>query len=714
MVTDRNDLDEQLFETFAGGRVLLAPNVPAMATSGDDLRERLDRQAGGVVFTTIQKFQEEHGLVSDRPNVVVMADEAHRSQYGFVDGKARWMREVLPNATFVGFTGTPIAKEDANTRAVFGDYADTYGVRQAVQDRATVPILYEAKVIPLVKDEAGTAEAEKMIAEVAGADDRGEEADAGVQVRLEDLLGAPQRIEELAAFVVKHWEERHAAMEGKAMVVTASREIAMNLHDAVVALRPEWHADDDDAGELKVVMTEGVPPQRRGEEDAAYRRRVDPVRDRLAEHGRTKARRKKLAERFKDAADDFRVAIVCDMWLTGFDVPSAHTMYLDKPLSGHNLMQAIARVNRVHGDKPGGVVVDTINLTDALADAMATYAAATEEDETPIANVQDQAVPAMQEAYEKLQGFFHGFDYASLLDAPPERLLNGYREAADFVLDLRNDNDSSADADGDGENPRWMRYRTLVKALSVAFALAVPRPETQAIASELSFFQKLAAAISKTLADDAPAPSGSISEVNAAVRQVLGGAVAAGEAIDLFGVAGLEESRVELLSDEFLERVAAMKQKNVALEALRRLLNKQIRTTERKNVVQSRRFREALEDAMIRYTNKQITTAEMIAHLLDLAGKMREERARGRAEGLGDDEIAFYDALAENGSAKEVMKSDDLRLMARKLTEMVRNLPKLDWSDRESVRLSSAVMSRGCWPVMATRRTCQRAQPILY
>ncbi|MEM6552944.1 MAG: type I restriction endonuclease subunit R [Planctomycetota bacterium] len=668
VVTDRNDLDEQLFGTFVGGRDLLR-QTPVMAESRAHLGELLDRAAGGVVFTTIQKFAESHERVSQRTNVVVMTDEAHRSQYGFVDGGARFMREALPGATFVGFTGTPIEKADANTRGVFGEYADVYDVKQAVDDGATVPIYYEPRIVKLTVDEAGAAEAERLIAEAAGQSEA--DGDADVRVRMLDLIGAPDRVERLAAFIVEHWEQRRRAMEGKAMVVTASRDIAARLYAAIAALRPDWHADDDEQGAMKVVMTSGPDDP-------------EPMR----RHARSKAERKRLADRFKDPATDFRLAIVCDMWLTGFDVPCAHTMYLDKPLVGHNLMQAIARVNRVYGDKPGGLIVDTINLTDALADALDVYANATASDDKPVKAIQDQAVPALLEAFEAIGVFFAGFDYTRALDATPREVVPLYLAAADYVLAQPGQKSETEDKDG-GPNPGYQHFAVLVKRLATAFALAVPRDETRKIAPHLAFFQHMLASIRKDLDDrrDHSTSNGTAHrDVNLAVRQVLGGAVDAGEVIDLFAVAGLDDARLDILSEEFLGRVSVMEQKNLALEALRKLLQDQIKSSERRNLVQARRFREALEDAMMKYTNKQITTAEMIAHLIELAHVVREERARGRAEGMSEEEIAFYDALAENGSAKEVMKSDALREMARKLTEMIRVMPKLDWTQRESVR----------------------------
>lgn len=653
MITDRNDLDDQLFGTFAAGRALLRQD-PVQAESRDHLRQLLHRASGGVVFTTIQKFTEAHGVISERANVVVMADEAHRSQYGFVDGGARWMREALPKATFVGFTGTPLERDDKNTIHVFGEYADVYDIRQAVEDGATKPLYYESRIVKLTVDDAGATAAEEKLREAKQADAEGEEVEDRIRIPLEALVGAQERIERLAAFIVDHWEKRRSAMEGKAMVVTMSRDIAARLYEAIKALRPDWHDPDDEQGWMKVVVT--------GTAD-------DP--EPLRSHVRSKAARKRLADRFKNAADDLRLVIVCDMWLTGFDCPPAHTMYLDKPLAGHNLMQAIARVNRVYGEKPGGLIVDLLGLADALADALATYTQAGGTGEA-VRQVQDEAVPAMQAAFEKLRGFFHGCDYAAALAAEPRDVLPVYLRAIDRVF---------AQADG------WKRLRTFVKQLSAAFALAVPRPETEAIVDHLAFFQRVSAMIRKRLADDTGRDGRRRQrDVDAAVRQVIGGAVDADDVIDLFAVAGLDDARLDILSDEFLQRVAALEQKNLALETLRKLLADQIRATERKNIVQSKKFREALEDAMLCYTNKAISTAELIARLIDLAKHLRDAQKHGESLGLSEQETAFYDALAENGSAKDIMKSDTLRLMARELAEMIKKMPKLDWTQRESVR----------------------------
>lgn len=657
MITDRNDLDGQLFDTFSDGRALLR-QMPIQADSRNHLKELLDRAVGGVIFSTIQKFSEAHGAISERSNIVVIADEAHRSQYGFLDGGARWMRDALPNATFVGFTGTPLDRDDKNTFHVFGDEAvDVYDIHQAVEDGATKPLYYESRIVKLSIDDEAVTDAEEHVAEVARAEKLGLEIETPVRVRVEDLVGAPERIKRLAAFIVDHWEKRRAVMEGKAMVVTMSRDIAARLYTAIKELRPEWHNADDEAGMMKVVMTGST-------EDSEH----------IRSHVRTKAARQRLAERFKNPHDDFRLVIVVDMWLTGFDCPPAHTMYLDRPLGGHTLMQAIARVNRVFGDKPGGLIVDLIGLFDQLEEAMATYTRSGGSGEM-VRKVQDQAVPAMQAVFEKLQDFFHGYDYTAALGVDPETVTEEYLNALDHVL-----------KQPDGRK----RFLTLVKELSMAFALVVPRPEADEIVDHLLVFQQLSAVIRKELAedngDDGEDGTNNQQKVDVAVRQLIGGAVRANEVIDLFSQKGLEHGKLGILSEEFLSGIAGMEQKNLALATLERILRGQIRVVERTNIVQSKKFREALEEALLRYSAKAITTSEVIDRLLEIANRMRAASERGEDLGLSDEEIAFYDALAENESAREVMQDEVLFSIAQELTRIVRKMPKLDWSERESVR----------------------------
>jgi type I restriction enzyme R subunit len=662
IVTDRNDLDNQLFDTFANGRALLR-QPPEQAESRDDLAAKLDRASGGVVFTTLQKFEQRADSISERANIVVLADEAHRSQYGFVDGGARWMREALPNATFVGFTGTPIEHGDKNTQAVFGDYTDVYDIRQAIDDNATVPIYYEMRLVKLLVDQEEAAVAEEHIAALAAADREGQEVPHDVEVASEQVIGSPDRVAKVAREIVDHFEKRREAIEGKAMAVCMSREICMDLYDAIRALRPDWHADDDNAGFMKVVMDANVPRQRDKESDADYERRVERVKY----HGRTKGRRESLAKRFKGVEDDLRLVIVCDMWLTGFDCPPMHTMYLDKPLAGHNLMQAIARVNRVFGDKPGGVVVDFLGIAEQLRDAVQTYTQAGGVG-SPVADIQKEAIPLMQRHFEELTSYFHGLDTTNYFDGDPADRIRAVTQGVDFVVE---------------NDDKKRRFLDMVAKLSKTFALSVPLSETEPIRDPLAFFQAVRAAIRKRLSSDGTPPT---SDMRGAVRQVIAGTVFSDGVIDLYQAAGLPEQNVGILSDEFLDRLASLPEKNLALETLRKLLNDQVRSRERVNIVQSRKFREALEQALVRYNNRAITTAQVIEEMIHLAREFQATIRRGEATGLTEDEIAFYDALANNESAKQAMQDDSLRFIARELANKIRDKTTLDWTQREAVR----------------------------
>ncbi|MDF2369930.1 MAG: type I restriction endonuclease subunit R [Rhizobiaceae bacterium] len=662
VVTDRNDLDGQLFGTFADGRALLRQD-PEQAADREDLFNKLNRASGGVIFTTIQKFEERAEPVSERSNIVVLADEAHRSQYGFLKGGARWMRENLPNATFVGFTGTPIEDDDRSTRGVFGIDIDIYDIKQAIDDNATVPIYYEMQLIKLLPDDEGIKEAERLIAEAADAEDAGSSADTDIAVPLEELAGANERIETLAAQIVSHFEQRSEVIDGKAMIVCMSRNICMDLYDHIVALRPDWHADEDDAGAIKVVMDANVGKKRPGETDEVYAARAE----RTKYHGRTRARREKLANRLKNNDDSLKLVIVCDMWLTGFDCPSLHTMYLDKPLAGHNLMQVIARVNRVFGDKPGGVIVDYLGIADQLRDAIQTYTQAGGEGK-PVERIQDQAVPLMLRHSEELETFFSNFDYMSLVRGPEADQLRAIIDGADYVLQQEN-----------GKK----RFTEMTARLSKTFALSVPRPETQLIRDHLSYYQNVRAAIRKRFNDES---GGRANANSAAVKQVISGAIRTDGVIDLFAVAGLPDTNVGILSDEFLDRLAALPQKNLALETLKKLLSDQIRTRERINIVQSRSFRESLEGVLTRYSNRAISTAQVIEELIGLAKTISSAIAEGQETGLSEEEIAFYQALADNASAKQAMQDDTLKQIARELAESIKRKATLDWTQRDTVR----------------------------
>jgi type I restriction enzyme R subunit len=662
VVTDRNDLDGQLFGTFADGRALLR-QAPEQAESRDDLAAKLNRASGGVVFTTIQKFEERAEAVSERSNIVVLADEAHRSQYGFLKGGARWMRENLPNATFVGFTGTPVEGDDRSTRGVFGEDIDIYDIKQAIDDNATVPIFYEMQLIKLLPNEAGISEAERLIAEAAEADEVGSSDEPDITVPLETLAGSKERLETLAQQIVTHFEGRAEVIDGKAMIVCMSREICMDLYEEITSLRPTWHAEEDELGFIKVVMDANVGKKRPDESEQAYADRSEQTK----KHGRTKSRREKLANRFKDDADSLKLVIVCDMWLTGFDCPPLHTMYLDKPLSGHNLMQAIARVNRVFGDKPGGVVVDYLGIADQLRDAIQTYTQAGGEGK-PIERIQEEAVPVMQRHAEELATFFDGFDYVPLIRGSHTDQLRAIIDGANYVF---------------GQENGKKRFMNMVALLSKAFALAVPLPATSVVRDHLSFYQNVRAAIRKRL-DDGTSRKGDTN--SSAVRQVISGAIKADGIIDLFAVAGLPEANVGILSDEFLDRLAALPQRNLALETLKKLLSDQIKSRERINIVQSRSFRESLEGVLSRYSNRAISTAQVIEELIGLAKSIASAIEEGRETGLSEDEVAFYQALSDNESAREVLNDHTLRRIARELAESIKRKATLDWAQRDAVR----------------------------
>jgi type I restriction enzyme R subunit len=659
VITDRNDLDDQLFTTFSRCRDLLRQD-PVQARDRAHLRELLQVASGGVVFTTIQKFfPEERGerypLLSERSNIVVIADEAHRSQYGFIEGFARHMRDALPNATFVAFTGTPVELEDRDTRAVFGDYIDVYDIERAVEDGATVPIYYESRLAKLDLPEEEKPRIDEEFEEVT----EGEEAEHKERLKtkwaqLEAVVGTERRLAMVAGDLVEHFERRLAAMDGKAMVVCMSRRICVDLYEQIVRLRPEWHADDDAAGVVKVVMTGSAS---------------DPVT--WQPHIRNKARRELLARRFRDPADPLKVVIVRDMWLTGFDAPPLHTMYLDKPMRGHTLMQAIARVNRVFRDKPGGLVVDYIGIADELRKALRVYTESGGRGQVAID--QDQAVRTMQEWYEVARALLHGFDLGPLLGARPKERLGLLPAAVERVL-----------AQDDGRE----RFVKAVVGLSKAFALAVPHPEAMAIRDEVGLFQEIKAWLVKT-----NGPGGGREEdLDHAVRQIVSDAIAPQGVIDIFEAAGLPKPDLSLLSEEFLAEVRELPHRNLAVELLRKLLADEIRVRARRNVVQSRRFSELLEAAIRRYHNRQIETAEVIEELIELARQMREAQRRGEELDLTDEELAFYDALETNDSAVAVLGDETLRTIARELTEAVRRNATIDWTQKESAQARLRVM----------------------
>ena len=659
MLTDRNDLDDQLFGTFARCRDLLR-QPPVQAENRADLREKLRVASGGVVFTTIQKFfPEEKGdrqpVLSDRRNIVVIADEAHRSQYDFIDGFARHMRDALPHASFIGFTGTPIEKADANTRAVFGEYISVYDIQRAVIDGATVPIYYESR---LAKLELKASERPKI-------DPRFEEVTEGEEVerkeklkskwaQLEAVVGSENRVKLIARDLVEHYENRLATMEGKAMIVCMSRRICVELYRAITALRPKWQHDEDDQGEIKVVMTGSAS---------------DPMD--WQTHIRNKPRREALAQRFRKATDPFRIVIVRDMWLTGFDAPSLHTMYVDKPMRGHGLMQAIARVNRVFKDKPGGLVVDDLGLADELKQALATYTESGGTGKTAID--QAEAVALMLEKYEICRGLFHGYNWSKWVTGKPQDRLSLLPAAQEHILAL------------DDGKTRLLRS---VTELSQAFALAVPHQDALRIRDDVGFFQAVRAVLAKSAAGEQKSDE----ELDHAIRQIVSKAVSSDEVVDIFAAAGLKKPDISILSDQFLAEIRGMPQRNLAVELLQKLLKGEIRARSKRNVVQARSFAELLELAIRKYQNRAIETAQVIEELIGLAKDMRKANARGEELNLTEEELAFYDALEVNDSAVKVLGEPTLVKIARELVETVRKNVTIDWTARENVRAQLRVI----------------------
>ncbi|KGJ22828.1 type I restriction endonuclease subunit R [Paracoccus sanguinis] len=683
VITDRNDLDDQLFGTFSMCRDLIR-QTPIQADSRDDLQAALSRASGGVIFTTIQKFSPATGeatypMLSDRRNIVVIADEAHRSQYGFrarieqktgeiAYGFAKYLRDALPNASFIGFTGTPIEKDDVNTPAVFGEYIDVYDISRAVEDGATVPIYYESR---LARIEIPDEEKPKIDAEI---EELTEDEATTEQERIkrkwatvEALVGSEKRLAMVATDLVRHFEDRVAAMDGKAMVVCMSRRICVALYDQIVKLRPGWHSDDDAAGKIKVVMTGSA---------------ADPQG--WQPHIGTKARRDLLAKRAKDPKDTLKLVIVRDMWLTGFDAPSMHTMYIDKPMKGHGLMQAIARVNRVFSDKPAGLVVDYIGIAQNLKNALGQYS---DSDQRQTGIDEAEAVAVLLEKYEVVKAMYHGFDYArGLMGTPHERLVV-LAEAIEWILGCQHAA-ATKESNEDGKRREHRRYQDAVLALSKAFALASASDEARNIREEVGFFQAVRAALVKS----ATSAGKSAADREFAIQQILDRAVVSTEIVDILAAAGITTPDISILSDEFLAEVQQLEKKNLALEALRKLLNDEIRSRSKANVVETKRFSERLEAAIARYHTNAISTVELLQELIDLAKEVRTARRRGQDEGLSQDEIAFYDALAENESAVELMGNDSLKVIAHELLVSLKGSVSVDWSHRESARARMRVL----------------------
>ena len=671
VLNDRNDLDDQLFGTFSRCHELLRQK-PEQATTREQLKELLQVSSGGVVFTTIQKFfpegkAREYPLLSERRNIIVIADEAHRSQYGFglkvprnVDkealkyGYAKYLRDALPNATFIAFTGTPIEKADRSTPAVFGKIIDAYDVNQAVEDGSTVRIYYESRLAKLeIKPEERPYIDQEFEEVTEGEETYSKEYLKSKWSRLEKVVGSPERIKRIAKDIVEHWDNRVSVLDGKAMIVCMSRRICIDLHNEIVKLKPAWYSKDDDKGILKVVMTGSAA-------DGAE----------WQEHIRNKQRRHDLGERMKDPSDPMKIAIVRDMWLTGFDAPSLHTMYLDKPMKGHTLMQAIARVNRVFKDKQGGLIVDYIGIANELRMALAEY---TETDRKLTGIPQELAVAKMKEKYEVVTALFHGFNYKRFFTAPADGRMSTMMQAMEHILK---------------QDKGKERYLKEVNTLLWAFALAIPNEEALKIREDVGFFQAVKAAIVK----NTETKTAQTQDVDSAIKQIVSKAIISDRVIDVFAAAGLKKPDVSILSDEFLENVKEMPQKNLAFETLKRLLADEIRFRQKKNLIQARSFEELLGKAIKAYTNKSIETAEVIEQLIDLAKKMREEQKRGTQLNLTEEEVAFYDALADNESARQVLGDQTLKTMSRELVDMIRKNVTIDWTLRDSVQAKLRVM----------------------
>jgi type I restriction enzyme, R subunit len=677
ILTDRNDLDDQLFDTFAGCRQLLRQD-PQQANNRDAVRELLNVASGGIVFTTVQKFAPEEGetiypQISDRTNIVVLADEAHRSQYGFKAkqvnikdeagnligkqtryGFAKYIRDALPNATFVGFTGTPVEQADKNTPEIFGKYIDIYDIAQAVEDGATVPIYYESRLVQVDLDEQGR-QLLKELDEDLSFEDLGTTQQAKArQTQIEAIVGSSQRLETIAQDLITHFEQRQTVNRGKGMIVTLSRRIAANLYDQIIQLRPNWHSEDLNSGKIKVVMTATASDE-----------------GNLVKHHTNKKNRQALAQRLKDPANDLELVIVCDMWLTGFDAPCLHTMYIDKPMKGHNLMQAIARINRVYFEKQGGLIVDYLGVAQELKNALSFYAQSGGKGDLTLD--QDVAIGLLLTKLEVVEDIIAGFNYQPYFTASTGDRLNILKSATNYVADPQ------------------IKERLLdaVTALSKIYALTAHNPEAIAQAERISFFQAIQASLRKLEPID-----GNLSniEIETAIRQVVDQALVSDTIINIFDEAGIKNPDLSIISDEFLEEVEGMEHQNLAIELLKKLLRDEIKAQRRTNIVRSRQLSEMLENALRRYKNQAISVTEVLQELIGMGKDVQAAKQRGEELGLEPYEIAFYDALAQNESARDVMGQAQLRELAIVLVARIRKTASIDWNLKESVRSRMKVM----------------------
>jgi type I restriction enzyme, R subunit len=668
VVTDRNDLDDQLFLTFSNSAELLRQK-PQQAKDRKHLRELLSVESGGIIFTTVHKFtpgedEDTYPILTERRNVIVIADEAHRSQYGFqaemvTDGDeanvkygyAKYMRDALPNASFIGFTGTPVELADKNTPAVFGDYIDIYDMSRAVEDGTTVKIYYESRIARLELSETERPVIDDEYEEITEYQEYTQkERLKSKWARLEALAGAEKRVKQVAKDIVEHFEQRQKAISGKAMIVVMSRRIAIDMYKAIVALRPDWHSDDDSEGKIKVVMTGSSSDPQEWQPYIGNKRR-----------------REFLAKRMKDVNDPLQIVIVRDMWLTGFDVPSMHTLYVDKPMKGHNLMQAIARVNRVFRDKPGGLVVDYIGIADMLKSALQQY---TENDRKTAGIDTDQAVDFMLEKLQLIREMLHGHDYSKFRSDKASERMKAIVETVDYVLGL-----------GDQGKRNFLNY---VTELAKAYALCSTTEAAEEVNLEIGFFKAVKSGIVKIATTENKKKSAS--ELDAQLNQLISKSIISDEVVDILEAVGLQKPNIAILSDEFLEHVRGLKQKNLAVELLRRLLQGKVKSISRLNYVQSRKFSEMLDEAVRKYNNRTIETTQVIEELIQMAKEMNEAVKRGENLGLIREEVAFYDALASNESARELMGDVVLKQIAHELTQAIKNNIRVDWTLRESVR----------------------------
>lgn len=673
MLTDRNDLDDQLFDTFAGCQQLLRQD-PQQAGDREQVRQLLNTNSGGIIFTTVQKFSPADGetlypQISPRSNIIVLADEAHRSQYGFkatqvnildaegnVIGKrtkygfAKYIRQALPNATFVGFTGTPVEQNDKNTPEIFGKYIDIYDIAQAVKDGATVPIYYESRLVQVDLDAAGRQLLDELDEDLSFEDLSTTQKAKAKQTKLEAIVGSTKRIKQIAQDIVTHFEARQQVNKGKAMIVTMSRQIAVNLYDAIIQLRPDWHSEDLNLGKIKVVITTSAADE-----------------GNLVKHHTSKAQRQNLAQRLKDPENSLELAIVCDMWLTGFDAPCLHTMYIDKPLKSHNLMQAIARINRVYFEKTGGLIVDYLGLATELKKALSFYSQSGGKGDLTLN--QDVAVGLLLAKLEIVEQIMSGFTYQHYFEADTGEKLNILKNATNYVA-APNIKD---------------RFLSEVIALSKAHSLAVPHPDAIAASETISFFQAIQASLRK-LEGSGDGSGLSNQDIETAIRQVVDQALVSDAVINIFDEAGIKNPDISIISDEFMAEVRGMEHQNLAVELLQKLLKDEVKTRSRTNIVQSRKLSEMLEDALRRYRNQVITVGDVLEELLELAKDTKAANARGEELGLEPYELAFYDALSQNQSAQDVMGVDKLRELAIVLVDRIRKNASIDWNLKESVR----------------------------